>query len=284
MPTQIDNGSTAKIVLYCVLSSDHITPATGKTVAVTISKNGAAFGNPSGGATNATEIGSGWYYFTPSGTDTGTNGPLIVLGTSATIDNSTRDYVIAPPIVTSGQTITVTSGGVTLADGVAHGGTQGSSTATLALDSIRLKSPLNNALYISADLGDAVRCEGLHSGAYGLNIAGDVAGVTIYGNTYALDLQSDTCINMLNGQGNGLVGQFVFCQAQVDGVGFTLTSLNGDTIKVIPTGTNVHGVNIAGGTVSGDAVHKTATDGHGDFSQGGAGKAAVVPGTLAIGS
>src|SRR4051812_44052065 len=94
MPTTVDNGSTAKIVLYCVLASDHITPATGKTIAVLISKDGGAFGNPSGGATNATEIGHGWYYFTPSGTDTGTNGPLIVLGTNAATDDATRDFLI----------------------------------------------------------------------------------------------------------------------------------------------------------------------------------------------
>lgn len=96
MPSNgIDNGSTAKIALYCVLSSDHITAATGKTVVVTISKNGAAFGNPSAGATNATEIGSGWYYFTPSATDTGTNGPLLVRGTNAATDDATRDYMVA---------------------------------------------------------------------------------------------------------------------------------------------------------------------------------------------
>lgn len=102
----IDNGSTARIPLYCVLLSDHITPATGKTVAVTISKNGAAFGNPSSGATNATEIGSGWYYFTPSATDTGTNGPLIVLGTNAATDNSTRDYMVAAAAPTAASVAT----------------------------------------------------------------------------------------------------------------------------------------------------------------------------------
>ena len=50
------------------------------------------FGNPSGGATNATEIASGWYYVTLSTTDTGTTGPLIILGTAATIDNVTIAY------------------------------------------------------------------------------------------------------------------------------------------------------------------------------------------------
>ncbi|MGA4923214.1 hypothetical protein, partial [Bacillus subtilis] len=63
------------------------TEATGKTIAITISKNGGAFGNPAAGATNATEISSGWYTV-PLGTgDTGTLGPLAIRGAVALIDD-----------------------------------------------------------------------------------------------------------------------------------------------------------------------------------------------------
>jgi len=86
------------------LSADHISPATGKTIAVQISKNGAAFGNPSAGATNATEIGSGWYYVDLSTTDTGTLGPLVVIGTAATVDQ-----VDVPPF----DVVKATTGGLT---------------------------------------------------------------------------------------------------------------------------------------------------------------------------
>lgn len=92
MPERIPQSVAITVPLYAVLSSDHITPATGKTIAVTISKNTAGFGNPSVGATNATEIASGWYYVTLSTTDTGTAGPLIVLGTNAATDNVTIAY------------------------------------------------------------------------------------------------------------------------------------------------------------------------------------------------
>src|SRR5579863_7680970 len=91
MPERIPQSTSITIPLYAVLSSDHVSPATGKTIAVTISKNTAAFGNPSGGATNATEIASGWYYVTLSTTDTGTLGPLIILGTASGTDNVTID-------------------------------------------------------------------------------------------------------------------------------------------------------------------------------------------------
>jgi hypothetical protein len=69
--------STAKTVYFkAYLSSDHVTEATGKTIAITISKNKGAFGNPNAGATNATEISSGWYNVDLSTTDTGTLGPV----------------------------------------------------------------------------------------------------------------------------------------------------------------------------------------------------------------
>lgn len=80
--------STTKLVLFkAYLSSDHVTEATGKTIAITISKNGGAFGNPNAGATNATEISSGWYKVSLDTTDTGTLGPLAVRGAVATIDD-----------------------------------------------------------------------------------------------------------------------------------------------------------------------------------------------------
>jgi hypothetical protein len=80
--------STSKLVVFkAYLASDHTSEATGKTIAITISKNGGAFGNPNAGATNATEISSGWYKVTLDTTDTGTLGPLAVRGAVATVDD-----------------------------------------------------------------------------------------------------------------------------------------------------------------------------------------------------
>jgi len=76
MPERIPQ-SIARSVTFLAYLSDGVSPATGKTIAITISKNLASFGNLSGGATNATEIGNGWYYVALSTTDTGTLGPLI---------------------------------------------------------------------------------------------------------------------------------------------------------------------------------------------------------------
>lgn len=95
MPDRIPQSATIRVPLQAYLSTDHITPATGKTIAITISKNGAAYGNPSGGATNATEIGSGSYYVDLSTTDTGTAGPLFVLGIVSGVDNIVTVYLVA---------------------------------------------------------------------------------------------------------------------------------------------------------------------------------------------
>ncbi len=86
--------------LKAYLSSDHVSDAASKTIAIVISKNGAGFGNPNAGATNATEVGgagngNGWYYVDLDATDTGTLGPLIVRGTVATIDPVEIVYWVA---------------------------------------------------------------------------------------------------------------------------------------------------------------------------------------------
>jgi len=87
MTERIPQSTSKLIVFKAYLSSDHVTEATGKTIAITISKNGGAFGNPNAGATNATEISSGWYKVTLDTTDTNTLGPLAIRGAVATIDD-----------------------------------------------------------------------------------------------------------------------------------------------------------------------------------------------------
>ncbi len=77
--------SVAKRVSFQAYLTGTTTPATGKTIPITLSKNGGSFANPSVGATNATEIGGGCYYVDLSTTDTGTLGPAIVRGLEGTI-------------------------------------------------------------------------------------------------------------------------------------------------------------------------------------------------------
>ena len=85
--THKPQGVAFDMVFKAYLSSDHVTAATGKTIAVQISKNKAAFGNPSAGVVNMTEIANGWYYVNMSSTDTNTLGPMILRGTSSGVDD-----------------------------------------------------------------------------------------------------------------------------------------------------------------------------------------------------
>lgn len=93
MPERAQSTSYT-IGLWAFLSLDGVTPATGKTIALQISKNGGAFGNPSGGATNLTEVSNGYYTYVVTTTDTNTLGPLAFLGTCSGVDNLIWNDVI----------------------------------------------------------------------------------------------------------------------------------------------------------------------------------------------
>ena len=109
-------------VFKLFLSSDHITAATGKTVAITISKAGAAFANPNAGASNATEISGGWYKFALDTTDTSTLGDLVLVGTATACD--TADIVM--------YVVSATTGGASNLDGTVS--TRASQTSVDAVD------------------------------------------------------------------------------------------------------------------------------------------------------
>ena len=87
MTIQIPKATSFVLVFAAFLASDGVTPATGKTIAITIGKAGGAMGNPNAGATNATEISSGLYKVTLDATDTGTSGLLAIRGAVATIQD-----------------------------------------------------------------------------------------------------------------------------------------------------------------------------------------------------
>jgi len=64
------NVASQTYPVYLVLTSDHITPATGKSPAVQVSKDGAGFGNIAG---SVAEIGNGWYLISFAQADTNCN-------------------------------------------------------------------------------------------------------------------------------------------------------------------------------------------------------------------
>lgn len=102
----IEQGSAFRVMLKAYNTSDG-SAATGKTIAVVISKNGGSFANPAAGVTNATEVSNGWYYADLGTSDTGTLGPLVVRGTATGVDD------VEPPPFLVGRPSAVYYGTVT---------------------------------------------------------------------------------------------------------------------------------------------------------------------------
>ena len=166
--------STARrVLLKAYLSSDHITPATGKTIAVVISKNGGSFGNPSAGSTNATAISNGWYYVDISTTDTASLGPLVIRGTEGTIDDTefhcqvvtglsvlTSAYDAAKTAAQAGDVMKVSSGTgsnqISLSSGTVTVGTNSDKTGyslTSAYDPSKTASQAGDVMKVSSGTG-----------------------------------------------------------------------------------------------------------------------------------
>lgn len=180
----VPQSTTLLVVFKAFLSSDHVSEATGKTIAITISKNGGAFGNPNAGATNATEISSGWYKVSLDTTDTGTLGPLAIRGAVATIDDVGQWF----------QVVKATNGGMTaLPDAAAEaaGGlyTRGSGagqinqpangmidanvvrnagtaiTSAAGIQEVKVASIANNAITAASIASDAITAAKIADGA-----------------------------------------------------------------------------------------------------------------------
>lgn len=157
--------STALVVMFkAFLDTDHVSEATGKTIAITISKNGGAFGNPNAGATNATEVSGGWYKFTLDTTDTNTVGPLAYRGTHADIDDVGGVFYVqaqyaTPTNITAGTVTTATN--VTTVNGLAAGVITAAAIATDAIDDDALSA--NAVMAIQSGLATAASIAALNN-------------------------------------------------------------------------------------------------------------------------
>lgn len=97
-----------------VLASDHVSPATGLSPTVTLSKSGGSFASPAGAVT---EVANGWYKVAGNATDTGTLGPLVLHATGTGADPTDIEFTVVafdPQIATNlglSALPTVTAGG-----------------------------------------------------------------------------------------------------------------------------------------------------------------------------
>lgn len=130
---------------------------------------------------------------------------------------------------TSGRTIAIDSaGGVTLADGVAHGGTLGSSTATLALGNVNVTSQTAN-----------------------------VAAFSLTGNG------SGQGLNILGGNGALTAGMAITSNAGTAGYGLVISGVGARAGLQVLGGATGPAIGLNGGATSGDGINITTTSGHG---------------------
>lgn len=87
----VKQSSTSRPLLFEMYLSGGVTPATGKTVTVTLSKNGASFASPSG---SVTEVGNGSYQVAGNATDNNTTGILKLYATASGCDPTTETYEV----------------------------------------------------------------------------------------------------------------------------------------------------------------------------------------------
>ena len=147
MPERIPNGVAKNVVFRAISSADHFTPATGNTIAITIRKWGGAFGNPAAGATNATEIASGFYYFSLGTGDCTTAGPLAWRGAGTGVDDVGDVYEVVAA-TNAGFT------GIPAAVAGASGGLiiNGSNTGAVTLNGLTTGALVSSSYAISGTL------------------------------------------------------------------------------------------------------------------------------------
>ena len=275
MSERIPQSVVIEVIFMAYLAADHVTPATGKTIAVTISKNHGALGNPSAGATNATAISNGCYYVALSGTDTGTLGNLWVHGAEATIDDVNLFFRVVEP----------NSGGFAGVPSVAAGAAGGLPLSVDAAGRVDVLK-INGSSQTGADVGGIVltvstnlnakvsdvktKTDYLPSAtagaAGGVFIAGTNAPVTITGSGNALTLTSTGANgNGLAATGNGTgSGIAATSGAGATGAAITATSAvaNGHGIYAIGSGTG-NGLAAQGGATGAGIIGTSSGTGTG---------------------
>jgi hypothetical protein len=218
---------------------------TGLTLTVTRSKDGAAFGAIAG---TVTEISSGWYKLALTSGDTDTEGDIAFHATDGGVNvEDWSDQVAAP---------------VKLADAVAHGGTLGSSTATLALDhalfksstaeALRLETSANkNGLYAQGALGGmALVATGASGNGLYITGNGDAVLIESYGSYNAVRLHaidvgggSGAALDLTADANSGGAAMSVYSGA---GDAIQISAAEGHALSLSSAGTGKHDVTLSG--------------------------------------
>jgi len=139
--------STARnLMVFLVSSADYVSPVTGATLTITLSKAGGAFATIT---PTVTERGNGWYSLALTTAHTDTLGDFVLRITATGADSiNLREEVLA---LLPGEAVTVASGGITAASFAANA----VNAAALATDAVtEIQSGLALSAQVDALVGD----------------------------------------------------------------------------------------------------------------------------------
>jgi hypothetical protein len=193
--------------------------------------------------------------------------------TQAAMAPVTRTIELYRRDTTSGQTATVTSGGVTLADAVSHGGTLGSSTATLALSRLSVVSQSSNTAALTITGNGTGSGELITGGATGNGVTISAGATSGHG---IIATATGTSFNGARLVGSPTTGEGLYVLGgSTSGAGFRITTTSGHAIHAVATGTTMHGIVATGGATTSDGIIATGGGvGMGIRAVGGGGAAA----------
>lgn len=158
---------------------------------------------------------------------------------------------------------------VTLADGVAHGGTPGSSTATLALTKLHITNAAASAVVISSAHNPTFSIENT-AGGTALDIeasggGGGGIGIYVYGDNAGVEFDGDVGLYLYGNAGaethTGTLNAFLIENASGGTEpAFRVAAPDGHGIQVSAAGIGKHDINLAGdGLIAGDFAAFTET-------------------------
>jgi hypothetical protein len=245
MPELIQQSTTAQpLTFLMVLSSDHITGATGLSPTVTLSKNGGAFASPAGAVT---EIGSGWYKVAGNATDNGTLGPLLLHATAGTADPSDTKFSVVA--FNPQDVVHLGLSGLPNAAAGASGGLQINGANAGAVS-------YTGGMTISSTTGDALALTSTGGNGNGINSSGNGTGAGLLSTGGATG-------NGIKGVGGATSGAGINGTAPTSGDGIHAVgggAFHGCNFVAGATG---NGLNLSGGATLGAGLNITTTVGDG---------------------
>lgn len=291
-PIQIATTGTPIVFGPMVLSSDHIT-ATGDlhtTVTVTISKNGGAFGSPSGAIS---WLGNGWYAIAGNATDSGTAGPIAVHASVATNDpfDQTVAFVVDPTVALFGANAVQIAGAAAAVPGASGGMLiNGANSGSITLADVTITgtaaagaTPAKAALTLA---GGAASTTGGGTAGAGLAVMGGAGAATTNGAAVGAVVTAGGVTTVsgndgmqMTGTGNGSglnatgTGTNHGIYANSTGTGHGLMGKAGGStgIGIIANSVNSHGFQAQGGSNGNGMEILGAGTGHGIYATSGTG-------------